>query len=137
MTSPLISIIFSGKMAGPLSFGRPKPSNTRPIISSETPSSSGCPKKRTAESFKLIPLVPSKICTKALSSCTSKTWPRRNSPFCKRTSISSSYLTPCTRSTAIKGPTTSPIVRYSLIIRHSSLSHNLLHGLLNILINCI
>ena len=51
----------------------PIPSKIRPTISSDTFNDKGFPLKRTFESRMLMPLGPSKICTIALSSCTSST----------------------------------------------------------------
>ena len=61
MAVPLISIFSSGIIFGPSSIGSPSPSKTLPIMSGETPSSSGFPKNLTLVSIKLIPLEPSNI----------------------------------------------------------------------------
>ena len=120
IASPLISNCFSGIIFGPLSIGWPIPSNTLPSISSDTPNWSGFPKNLALVPFKLIPEEPSNNWTIALDPLTSRTLPLLNSPVCISTSTSSSYLTPLTPSTTIKGPTTSVTVLYSLSIKNPS-----------------
>ena len=121
IASPLISLLSSGIISGPLSFGLPIPSKTLPSISSETPISSGLPKNLAFVPFKFIPVEPSKICTMAFEPLISSTLPLLFSPVCNSISTNSSYLTPSTPSTTIKGPTTSVTVLYSLSILYPSL----------------
>ena len=52
---PLISLLSSGRISGPSSIGRPRPSNTRPSISPDTPSSMLRPRNRTLLLLRLIP----------------------------------------------------------------------------------
>ena len=106
-------------MGDPLSLGLPIPSNTLPSISSLTASSMLFPRKRAFAVDIFSPDEPSKSCTKALSPLISRTFPLRRSPLSCSISTSSSYLTPSTPSTSIKGPTTSLIVLYSLSIAPS------------------
>ena len=61
--------------------GLPKPSNTRPSMSYDTPSSMLRPRKRALEVAILRPWELSNSCTSALSPLTSSTLPRRVSPF--------------------------------------------------------
>ena len=90
MGRPLISLLSSGKISGPSSMGRPRPSKTRPSISSDTPSCMLLPRKRTLELDRLIPVEFSNNCTKALFPSISSTLHLRVSPFASSISASSS-----------------------------------------------
>ena len=121
MGRPLMSRLSSGRISGPSSIVRPRPSKTRPSISSDTPSSMERPRKRTLLFERLIPVEASKSCTRASEPLISRTLQRRRSPFASSISPSSSYLTFSTLLTSIRGPATSCIVRYSFGIYRSSL----------------
>ena len=110
---------FSGMTGAPLSRGRPIPSKTLPSISSLTPSSMLLPKNLALAVEICNPEDPSKSCTSALSPLISRTLPFLLSPSDCSISTSSSYLTPSTPSTSIRGPTTSLIVLYSFSILSS------------------
>ena len=112
--NPLMSRRSSGRISGPPSIGRPRPSNTRESISSDTPSSILLPRKRTLLLSRLIPVEASNSCTRALPSSISRTLQRRFSPFASSISPSSSYATSLTPRTSIRGPATSCMVLYSL-----------------------
>jgi len=114
---PLISMRASGRISGPPSIGLPKPSNTRPSISSETPSSIVRPRKRTLLLERLIPVELSNNCTNALLPLISSTLQRRFSPLNSSISPSSLYATFSTPRTSINGPATSCMVLYSFGIR--------------------
>ena len=110
----------SGRISGPSSIGLPRPSNTRPSISSDTPSSMLRPRKRTLLLERLIPAELSKSCTSTSLPLTSSTLQRLVSPSASSISPSSSYVTPSTPRTSISGPATSCMVLYSLGIYRSS-----------------
>ena len=107
MGRPLISMRASGRISGPSSIGRPRPSKTRPSISSDTPSSMLRPRKRTLLLDRLIPVELSKSCTSTSLPFTSSTLHRLVSPLASSISPSSSYVTPSTPRTSISGPATS------------------------------
>ena len=98
------------------------PLKTRPSMSRDTASWSGWPKKRMRESARLMPADASNSCTTARSPLTSSTLQRRVLPSERTISASSSYVTPCTWSTTIRGPEISRMVLYSRIILLSLLS---------------
>ena len=79
MAAPVMSISFSGTMAGPPSMGSPAPDRTRPSMSLDTGIFMVSPRKRTAASLS-IPEVPSKIWTTTVSSEESRTCPRLMEP---------------------------------------------------------
>ena len=114
---PLMSSRRSGKISGPSSMGRPRPSKIRPSMSSLTPNSIVLPRKRTRLFERLMPVELSKSCTSALPSLISSTLQRRFSPFASSISASSSYVTFSTPFTSIRGPATSCMVLYSFGIR--------------------
>ena len=105
--APLMSILFSGIISGPPSIGLPIPLNTLPSMSGDTPKSSDFPKNLTLLSARFIPVELSNNCTSAVSPFTSNTLHLLVSPFESSISPSSSYVTPSTPVTSIRGPATS------------------------------